>query len=104
MTIHDLIIIFIIAMLAYLVWLHLEVSNLARAAATKRCKESDLVLLDQSVILNSISLKKSKFSLFAVERKYHFEFSSIGDTRYRGEVVFLGRRLQFVGLQPYKLQ
>ncbi|WP_096084919.1 DUF3301 domain-containing protein [Agaribacterium haliotis] len=103
MTLADVFVYFILAGVAYTLWLHLEVSRLARLHAARRCAESSLVLLDQSVILQSLRLRRSHSSLIAFERRYRFEFSSVGDERYRGEVVMLGKQLQHVGLQPYKL-
>lgn len=92
----------LVALAAFLMWHHLEVSRAARAIAAQQCDRNQLVLLDQSVILTRIRPVKSKASLFAVERHYRFEFSTIGDARYNGRIVFRGRKLIQVDMDAFR--
>lgn len=104
MTIQELSVYFLLAGAAAIVWQHTAVSRRAYGAAKQHADKQGVVLLDQSVILKRVRLVKSRHSLFAIERYFQFEFSTVGDTRYRGTVVFNGPRLQKVELQPFKTE
>lgn len=86
----------------WLFWQHLNISHSAYKAARQRTEDVGVVLLDQSVILRKIALQRSAHSLFALQRRYDFEFSSIGDVRYPGYVVFAGKRLQEIHLAAFR--
>jgi hypothetical protein len=102
MTIYDLIFFSAIALLLYGVWQHNNISLLARAATKRHCEKEGIQLLDQNVILKRIRIVKSHRSLFAIKREYTFEFSSIGDYRYRGKTVMHGSVLAHIELAPFK--
>ncbi|MBU2983770.1 DUF3301 domain-containing protein [Saccharophagus degradans] len=104
MTIPELTIYFLLAGLTALIWQHTVIGRRAYGAAKQHAEKQGVVLLDQSVILKRVRLVKSRHSLFAIERHFQFEFSTIGDTRYRGSVVFNGPRLHKVELQPFKTE
>ena len=87
-----------------IIWQHLNIGSRAYIAARQATERSGVVLLDQSVILQRLRVVRSSHSLFAVERCYKFEFSSIGDRRYKGWVKFRGNRLVGTDLEPYKTQ
>lgn len=86
----------------WLFWHHLSISQRAYRAAKQRTEEIGVVLLDQSVILRKVTLRRSTHSLFALQRRYDFEFSSIGDVRYPGYIVFTGKRLQKIHLAAFR--
>ncbi|MFT6221690.1 MAG: hypothetical protein ACJA0C_001095 [Candidatus Endobugula sp.] len=102
MTIYDLIFFSVIAFFAYGVWQHNNISLLARAAAKRHCAKEGIQLLDQNVILTRIRIIRSHRSLFAIEREYDFEFSSLGDYRYQGNIIMHGNLLANIGLAPFK--
>lgn len=102
MTIYDLIIVsFIIAIIATVAD-HLNTSRYARAAAKKHCEQHNLQFLDQNVVLKGLRLRRSRQQLFAIERVYRFEFSSVGDYRYSGWVKLISKRVDHIELDPYK--
>lgn len=104
MTLHDLIIVFILTGVAIMVWQHATISRRAYGAAKQHTDKHGVILLDQSVLLKKVRLVSSRHSLFAIQRQYKFEFSTVGDTRYRGSVVFNGPRLHKVELQPFRAE
>ncbi len=57
------------------------------------CKETELQLLDQTVSLVSISLKRDANGNLRLLRKYQFEVSENGVDRYSGYVTSLGSRI-----------
>jgi hypothetical protein len=102
MTIYDLIFFSIIVMLTYGVWQHNNISLLARSAARRHCEREGVQLLDQNVILQGMGIVRSHRALFAIKRDYAFEFSSVGDYRYKGKVVMHGNLLAHIELAPFK--
>ena len=57
------------------------------------CKETNLQLLDQTVSVASISLKRAANGNFYLRRLYHFEVSENGVDRYSGYVTSLGSNI-----------
>lgn len=102
MTIYDLIFFSPFAVLVYGIWQHNNISIFAIRAASQYCKKVGVQLLDQNVILTRITIGRSSRSLFALRREYTFEFSSVGDFRYRGKIVLLGKREENIELAPFK--
>ncbi|WP_086931949.1 DUF3301 domain-containing protein [Agarilytica rhodophyticola] len=103
MTIYDVFLATIFFALIYALWVHANMSNAARLAAKKHCQQVGVQLLDQNVILKRISIARSKASLFAFKRQYIFEFSTVGDFRYKGYITLLGNRIEDIELAPYKV-
>lgn len=99
----DIAVLFFLALLVRLVWIQIDANRIAKRAAKKYCDKNDVQLLDQSIVLKSFRLKKSKSSLIAIERIFKFEFASIGDQRYQGKVLLQGFRVIDVELEPYKI-
>ncbi len=103
MTLNDLFLVSLLTGAAYVVWLHINMSRIARNAAKRYCEKVDVQFLDQNVVLKGISIKRSPHSLFAFQRQYHFEFSSVGDSRYKGVITLVGNRVKNIELPPYKM-
>ena len=59
----------------------------------KTCKEMELQLLDQTVALRSISLKKDLNNTYSLIRRYNFEFSINGVDRYKGFIILDGNNI-----------
>lgn len=91
---------FIAAFVAWF-WHHLGIRQIALGHARRAAKNEGVQLLDESIVLVRIRPCRSPETLFAFERYYQFEFSSIGDRRFLGWVVMVGRKLKQVELQPY---
>ncbi len=104
MTITDLFLIAPFGIVLYFIWQHSNISLVARNAAKKHCEKEGVQLLDQTVILKGLSLRRSSRSLFALERKYIFEFSSVGDHRYKGHINLQGKRIESIELAPFKIE
>ncbi len=60
------------------------------------CKESDLQLLDQTVSLNAISVKRSIDGWPYIHRVYQFEVSTNGSDRLIGYVTLIGKRVKAI--------
>ncbi len=75
----------------------------ARELATAHCRQLNLQLLDQSMVITAIWPTLSRGGKVEFRRTYQFEFSSIGDNRYQGQLVMQGLRLKSIELETYKL-
>lgn len=104
MTIHDLIFLSMFALLGYFVWQHLDISMKAKEKALDYTEKQNLILLDQSVILASIKPVRTKHRFYCLKRLYRFEFSSIGDRRYQGQLSYLGAHFDSIELQAYRIE
>ena len=76
---------------------------LAMAIATQHCKQFNLQLLDQSMVIRGLWLEKNRHRSLSVRRRYHFEFSSTGEQRYQGVLILLGSKLKSIDIEAYKL-
>jgi len=104
MNIYDLIVASVVVAFAALLFNHINISRFAASAARRYCEQHNLQFLDQNVVLTGMLLRRSRHQLFAIERSYRFEFSSIGDHRYSGKVILLSKRLQHIELEIYKTE
>lgn len=86
-------------------WRTNKVKQIAYRVAKRHCLASSIQFLDDSVVLAGFRLKRSQQSgRICLMRTFRFEFATVGDERYKGEVVLLGFRLQSVTLEPHKIE
>jgi Protein of unknown function (DUF3301) len=69
----------------------------------RRCEQEGLQLLDETVALASLRLRRDAYGRIAVLRVYEFEFSDTGDNRRGGRVTLLGEELEALQLEPYRI-
>lgn len=84
-------------------WKTQGVKQLAFRAAQRHCDELGLQLLDQSVMLRGLGIKRHGWGRLRVRRKFGFEFSSTGEERYRGEVWMLDGAVERVAVEPHRI-
>lgn len=63
------------------------------------CKSAGLQLLDQSVALNGISLKRDRSRRWRIHRRYQFHISENGTDRYPGQMALSGNRIESVQIE-----
>jgi len=102
MTLSDLFLLLLFALTIAAFWRHMGIGQRAVVAAKSHTEKSGVTLLDQSVVLSGMAIRRSAHSLFAIERRYSFEFSSVGDVRYPGIAIYIGDRLRAIQLAPFK--
>lgn len=81
-----------------------EIKELALQAAARHCETLDLKLLDQTVVLKSISVVRNSRHERCLQRRYQFDFSSRGDDRYQGHLVMHGRTVAQITLAPHRIE
>ena len=93
----------LLGMTALYLWRSGQFKGRARNLAIAHCKQLDLQLLDQSMVIRGLWPVRAESGNLVFRRRYQFEFSSIGDRRYQGELVMVGLQLQSIELETYKL-
>lgn len=68
-------------------------------AARRACERQRQQLLDQTVVLNTLRLRRDHSGRLRFLRRYGFEFSGDGEHRHRGEIELLGPRLVSCNLE-----
>lgn len=85
-----------LAVIAIIVWLWydaLRYREFSIKQCRKICNEMNYQLLDQTVALASISVQKYSKNRFRLLRRYNFELSPDGTSRYNGYLVISGYNL-----------
>jgi len=91
--------------LAYLYWFNAQkAKEIALGTARAHCLAMEVQMLDDYVALNGIWLKKDKLRKMQFRRSFLFEFSSTGNERYNGTVLMLGRRVESIYMDPYRIE
>ena len=89
---------------AFMVWWRTqEIKHYALKVARRHCDELSLQMLDESIALKRIRLRRSERGAFNLVREFVFEFSSTGDERYIGLVEVFGRKVERVTVQPHRI-
>lgn len=89
----------LLALLAAVVWAWVDALR-AREAALRACRRTcerlDLQLLDETVALRQLRLRRDADGRVRLQRCYGFEYSERGNERRQGEAILLGRRVESV--------
>ena len=80
-----------------------KAKEVALKAAIAHCRLIDVQMLDDYVALSSVSLKRDRLQKLWLQRSFVFEFSSTGNERYNGKVLLMGRRVDSVYMDPYRI-
>jgi hypothetical protein len=70
----------------------------ANGAAREACEQLQLVMLDGTVAISRLWMRRDADGRLRLERTYGFEYTDDGYRRLRGFVVTLGPRVISVGL------
>lgn len=97
----DLSLLLILSLLGAVVWFwqdSLVARELAHSASQRACRQYGVQLLDDTVALDGLWLRRDGTGKWHLERRYLFEFSESGVSRQRGLVVMLGRRTEILAM------
>jgi hypothetical protein len=84
--------------LGWLWWDGLKKRELAVKAARRVCEQAGVQLLDETVAMIRIRLRRDAGQQVRLYREYGFEYSDNGDNRLPGRVYLLGPRVLDVNL------
>ena len=96
----------VVGLLLGSVWLWLENQGVREQAiriAKDFCAKENVQFLDEAMALVRMRLQRNAQGRMAIARTYQFEFSDTGDNRLKGAIIMLGRKLETLHLQPYRL-
>ena len=99
----ELLLLTLLALAAVYWWQSGLYKGRAREFADAHCRSLGLQLLDQGMVITGIWPLRGGDGRLRLRRRYQFEFASLGDRRYRGEIVLLGTALQSIDLEAYKM-
>lgn len=89
---------------AYLYWFNgQQAKEIALKAVRAHCLNLEVQMLDEYVALNSIRLRKGRAGKMCLRRTFLFEFSSTGNERYNGVCMMLGKRVESIQMEPYRI-
>jgi len=89
---------------ACLYWLNgQKVKETAFKAVRANCLAQEVQMLDEYVALKSVRLKRDRTGKIRLQRTFLFEFSSTGNERYNGTCIMLGRQVESIQMEPYRL-
>ncbi len=90
-----------LALLGAIVWLwvdSLRAREHAMVTCRRSCEAHGLQLLDGTVALDGLTLKRCQDGRVRIQRRYRFEFTRDGVVRDTGAIVMLGDRVQSLDL------
>lgn len=99
----DLIFIMLIVAMLWFWSNSLQAREAAMSVVKAHCRRLDLQLLDDYVALTGFWPKRNAEGRIQAWRSYAFEFSATGVERYNGKIVMLGRRVESIYLEPYRV-
>ena len=83
------------------VWLWLDslkAREVAVRAARAACVAEALLLLDDTVAIANLKLKRDDDGHVKLQRAYDFEYSDTGNNRLNGSIVLLGHRVTLLNV------
>jgi len=86
-------VIILLGAIAWFWYSSVQAKEIAVIGAKMRCESRGLLLLDQTVSLHKIRLRRDRSGQMRLEREYQFEFSGNGDDRYEGTVTLHANRI-----------
>ncbi|MGZ8158919.1 MAG: DUF3301 domain-containing protein [Methylobacter sp.] len=90
---------------AYLYWFNgQQAKEVALKAVRAHCLNLEVQMLDEYVALNGIRLKRDQAGKMRLQRTFLFEFSSTGNERYNGTCIMLGRQVESIQMEPYRIE
>lgn len=84
-------------------WRAHAVKEIALEAARSHCREMQVQLLDDTVVLRGFWFRRDAGGSLRLSRRYQFEFTATGDDRYHGYVLLQGIRVETVRLDTHRI-
>lgn len=84
-------------------WQSDKVKSYAMGHILRYCKERNLQLLDQTMVLRGLWPMRSGDGSLGLRRRYHFEFTSTGAMRSKGIIELIGRQINRLEIEAHLL-
>ncbi|CCN48426.1 conserved hypothetical protein [Vibrio nigripulchritudo MADA3029] len=92
--------IILVTLFCLLFWQQRRQSELAKQMVAHRCKQLEIQVLSVSFKGHRFRHKSGKIGWYTV---YQFEFSSLGDDYYIGELTMVGFHASHFDIPPYRM-
>lgn len=102
LTLSELCLLLLLFGIALLTWQHFKIREYAYLKVKAECTKLNLDLLDESIygIGWKLTFQRGQFHVI---RRYQFFFSSSGEDRYQGEIVFTGNQQTKIHFDPHRI-
>ena len=100
MDLLDILGLLLLATTAWLWYDSLHVRETAVSAARSACQSEGLLLLDDTVAIQRVSLGRDDNDVMRIRRAYGFEYTDTGNDRRNGHMVLLADRVLVIHLGP----
>jgi len=93
-----------LAILVVLAWFWLDSlrsREIAKRICQQMCNQLQLQLLDDTIALVQIRLKRNRYGQLRIQRTYMFEFTTEGESRLQGTIIMRGHALEMLELPGY---
>jgi hypothetical protein len=97
--ISDLFAILFATLVCFAFWQQRKQSELAKQAILRKCKQMNLQLVSVAFSAHRVRTKERIWRWHTI---YHFEFSSLGDDCYQGELIMIGFYISQFNLPPHR--
>ena len=84
-------------------WRSDPIKSFAISHTSKYCRERNLQLLDQTMVLKGLWPIRTTGGQFQFRRRYHFEFTSTGVVRNKGLIELIGIKVKAIELEAHIL-
>ncbi len=93
----------LLLLLAWLWWDGLGAKEVARNKGKALCEQAGLQFLDDTVVMHRIRLCRHRSGKVGIYRRFHFEFSNDGQSRYHGYIDMFGETVMDSYMEPYRM-
>ena len=80
-----------------------SVKSFAISHTLKYCRDSNVQLLDQTMVLKGLWPVRTAEGYIQLRRRYQFEFTSTGEIRNKGQIVLIGTRIKAIEVEAHIL-
>jgi hypothetical protein len=94
----------LLALLGVVAWFWfdtIQCQEIAKNICKHTCRQLQLQLLDDTIALKRVRLKRNQNGRLALQRTYQFEFSDGGNNRQQGMVIMRGIALEILDIPGY---
>ena len=104
MQLTEILIIFLLVIVAWFWFDSTRVIELARLAGSNLCQKNNVQFLDDSVHQSKFTFGKNSYGQLKFVRTFQFEFTNNEYQRYKGELVFAGNQLLHSHMDAYRVE
>lgn len=84
-------------------WDTMQSKEAAKTAGIQACQNAQVQFLDDTVEQKKIWIRRNERGRLQFCRLFIFEFASDGAYRYQGRIVVIGKRVEEVSMDAYRL-